>query len=82
MHEFLCRLDLLVELFDLLVMAVALLVIGIELQALAYLTADQTGGLHDVQKQTKRQEDFKLTHNSPAVFMWSFLKLQLIDDLG
>lgn len=44
MHEFLCRLDLLVELFDLLVMAVALLVIGIELQALAYLTADQTGG--------------------------------------
>ena len=44
LHEFLCRLDLFVELLDLLVMAVALLVIRIELQALAHLTADQVEG--------------------------------------
>lgn len=44
LHEFLCRLDLFVELFDLLVMAVALLVIRVKLQALTHLTADQVRG--------------------------------------
>lgn len=44
LDEFLCRLDLFVELLDLLVMAVTLFVIRIELQALTHLAADQTRG--------------------------------------
>lgn len=44
LDEFLCRQDLFVELFDLLVMAVTLLVIWIKLQALTNLTAHQRRG--------------------------------------
>lgn len=41
LDQFLCRQDLLVELSDLLVMAVTLLVVWIQLQALTHLTADR-----------------------------------------
>lgn len=44
LDELLCRLDLFVELLDLLVMAVTPFVIRIKLQALAHLTVDQTRG--------------------------------------